>query len=118
MDRLYALSQTLLGDTKLNWPTQGALSLKIGRASVIGVQAKQAELNLRLDAAGLAIDPLTVADFGGAALAVRGRIDTKSLSPRGAITLDLDARVLDGILTLVEKFAPETASRRAASLRK
>ena len=42
---------------------------------------------------------LRVADFGGATLAVKGRIDTEAQSPRGAITLDLNARALDGITT-------------------
>jgi large subunit ribosomal protein L24 len=115
IDRVYALAQAIAGDTKFAWPAQGALSLTIGHASVFGVEARAAEVNLRLDANGLAIDPLMVADFGGAALAVRGRIDTKSLSPRGAITLDLDARTLDGILTLVEKLAPDAAEQLRSS---
>jgi large subunit ribosomal protein L24 len=115
IDRIYALAQAFAGDTKFAWPAQGALSLKMGHASVIGVEARGAEANLRLDANGLAIDPLTVADFGGAALAVRGRIDTKSSSPRGAVTLDLDARALDGILTLLEKLAPDAAAQLRSS---
>jgi large subunit ribosomal protein L24 len=111
LDRLYTLAQGLLGDSKFTWPTQGTVALKIGRASLLGVQARQGEVNLRLDGSGLAIDPLTIAEFGGAALAVRGRIDTKSASPRGAITLDLDARALDGILAIAEKVAPDAAQR-------
>jgi uncharacterized protein involved in outer membrane biogenesis len=116
LDRVHALAKAMLGDTAFAWPREGALSLKIGRASVLGVQAKQADVNLRIDANGLEIDPLMVADFGGAALAVRGRIDTKMASPRGAVTLDLDARSLDGVLAIMEKFAPETAEqlRRSA----
>jgi hypothetical protein len=115
VDRVYALTRALLGDTKFAWPRQGALALKIGRASVLGIQARQADVNLRLDANGLAIDPLMVADFGGAALAVRGRIDTKSLSPRGTLTLDLDARALDGIVALLEKVAPDAAAQLRSS---
>ena len=116
LDRAYALARAMLGDKAFAWPREGALSLKIGRASVLGVQAKQADVNVRLDANGLDIDPLMVADFGGAALAVRGRIDTRLASPRGTMTLDLDARSLDGVLAVLEKFAPETAEqvRRSA----
>jgi large subunit ribosomal protein L24 len=116
LDRVHALARAMLGDTALAWPREGALSLKIGRASVLGVQAKQADVNVRIDASGLAIDPLVVADFGGAALAVRGRIDTRLPSPRGTVTLDLDARSLDGVLAVMEKVAPETAGqlRRSA----
>jgi uncharacterized protein involved in outer membrane biogenesis len=111
LDRVHALAKAMLGDTALAWPREGALSLKIGRASVLGVQAKQADVNLRIDANGLDIDPLMVADFGGAALAVRGRIDTRMEAPRGTVTLDLDARTLDGVLAVMEKFAPETAAQ-------
>jgi uncharacterized protein involved in outer membrane biogenesis len=116
LDRVHALATAMLGDTAFAWPREGAVSLKIGRASVLGVQAKQADVNLRIDANGLELDPLMVADFGGAALAVRGRIDTRLASPRGAVTLDLDARTLDGVLAVMEKFAPETAEqlRRSA----
>ena len=61
---------------------------------------------MRLDANGLGIERLAVADFGGATLAVKGRIDTRSQSPRGALTVDVDARALDGIVAVLDKFAP------------
>jgi large subunit ribosomal protein L24 len=91
LDRVHALAKAMLGNTALAWPREGTLSLKIGRASVLGVQATQADVSVRIDANGLEIDPLSVADFGGAALEVRGRIDTRMESPRGP-TLHLDAR--------------------------
>ena len=94
-----------------DWPREGALSLKIGRGFIAGVEAKQTDVNLRLGATGLAIEQLAVADFGGAALAVKGRIGTNAQSPRGALTLDLDARALDGVTAALEKFAPQTADR-------
>ncbi|TMJ31258.1 MAG: hypothetical protein E6G96_07745 [Alphaproteobacteria bacterium] len=115
LDRLRALTQALLGQAMFAWPREGTISLKTDRALLLGVQARQADVNLRLDASGLAIDPLLVADFGGAALAVRGRIDTSSPSPRGTVTIDLDARALDGILALLEKVAPEAAERLRSS---
>jgi hypothetical protein len=111
LDRAHALAKAMLGDAAFAWPREGAVSLKIGRAFVLGVEAKQADVNVRIDANGLEIDPLRIADFGGAALAVRGRIDTKLASPRGAVTLDLDARTLDGVLAIMEKFAPATAEQ-------
>ena len=116
LDRVHAIATAMLGDTAAAWPRAGHLSLKVGRALILGVEAKQADVSVRLDATGLDIDPLTVADFGGAALAVRGRIDTRTASPRGTVTLDLDARALDGVLAVMEKFAPETAEqlRRSA----
>ena len=116
LDRVHAFAKAMLGDAAVDWPREGALSLKIARASIAGVEAKQVDVNIRIDANGLEIDQLAVADFGGAALAVKGRIDTKAKSPRGAMTLDLDARALDGVVALVEKFAPRVADqlRRSA----
>ena len=97
IDRVHALAKAILGDAEFDRPSQGALSFKIGRASIGGVEAKQSDIKMRIDSDGLAIDQLTIADFSGAALAVKGHIDTKTQSPRGAVTLDLDARSLDGI---------------------
>jgi uncharacterized protein involved in outer membrane biogenesis len=116
VDRLVALAKPMLGGTFSAWPREGALSLRIDRASVLGLQARQANVNVRLDGNGLDIDPLMIADFGGAALAIRGRIDTRTQSPRGTVTLDLDARSLDGVLAVLERVAPERADelRRSA----
>src|SRR5215470_8568565 len=66
---------------------------------------------MRVDANGFEIERLAIADFGGASLAVKGRIDGKAQSPRGAVTLDLDARALDGVMALLEKIAPQTAEQ-------
>jgi uncharacterized protein involved in outer membrane biogenesis len=116
-DRIQAVAKAVLGDTAFDWPREGALSLKIARALVAGVEAKQAEVDMRGDANGFEIARLAVADFGGATLAVKGRIDAAPRSPRGALTLDVDARALDGVLMLVEKIAPAASEqlRRSAS---
>ena len=116
LDRVLVVAKAMLGGAALDWPREGALSLKIGRALIAGVETKQIDVNLRLGAGGLAIEQFAVADFGGAALAVKGRIGTKAQSPRGALTLDLDARALDGVTAALEKFAPQAADqlRRSA----
>jgi uncharacterized protein involved in outer membrane biogenesis len=110
-DRTYALARSIAGDAAFEWPREGALALKIGRAIVAGVEAKNADVNMRLDADGLEIQRLALGDFGGAALAVTGRIDMRTPPARGAISLDLDARSLDGVVALLEKLSPEAASR-------
>jgi uncharacterized protein involved in outer membrane biogenesis len=110
-DRVYAVAKAVLGETTFDWPREGALSLKIARALVAGIEAKQAEIEVRGDANGFEIARLAIADFGGATLAAKGRIDAKAQSPHGAMTLDVDARTLDGILALVEKIAPEAGER-------
>jgi large subunit ribosomal protein L24 len=111
LDRAQAVAKAILGDTPLDWPREGTLSLKIGRAVLAGVEAKRADIDMRIDANGLEIERLAVADFGGAALAVKGRIDGKAQTPRGALTLDLDARSLDGVIALVDKLAPRAADQ-------
>ena len=115
-DRVHALAKSILGDTELDRPREGSLSLKVDRALVAGIEAKGADISMQLDASGLAIDRLTIADFGGALLAVKGRIDTRARSPRGALAIELDARALNGIIALLDKFAPASADqlRRSA----
>jgi uncharacterized protein involved in outer membrane biogenesis len=109
LDRLQVLASAMAAGAMPPWPREGALSLKIGRASVLGVAAKQVDVSMRIDVNGVQIDPLMIADFGGAAVGVRGRIDTSMDSPRGAMTFDVDARALDGVLAVAEKFSPQTA---------
>jgi uncharacterized protein involved in outer membrane biogenesis len=111
LDRVNALSKALLGGTAFDWPRDVTLSLKIGRAIVAGVEAKQTDVNMRIGANGIEIERLAIADLGGAALAVKARIDTKAQTPRGALTLDFDARTLDGLVILLEKFAPQAADQ-------
>ncbi|MBV8110639.1 MAG: AsmA family protein [Hyphomicrobiales bacterium] len=110
-DRVHAVAKAVLGSTTFDWPREGALSLKIGRAFVAGVEAKQMDVSMRADANGFEIERFAIADFGGAGLAVKGRIDSKTQSPRGVVALDLDVRALDGVMALLEKLAPQTAEQ-------
>src|SRR5438477_2643639 len=111
LDRVYALTQGMFADTAFEWPRAGALALTLGRAAVAGVEAKRADLKMQFDEHGLAIERLAIGDFGGASLAASGRIDTHLSAPRGAVTFDLDARALDGVAKLIERFAPQAAER-------
>ena len=110
-DRIHAVAKAVLGETTFDWPREGSLSLKIARALVAGIEAKQAEIEMRSDANGFEIARLAIADFGGATLAAKGRIDTKAQSPHGAMTVDVDARALDGLVALLDKIAPEAGDR-------
>jgi large subunit ribosomal protein L24 len=110
-DRVHAVAKAVLGDATFDWPREGALSLKVARAFVAGVEAKQTDVSMRADANGFEIERLAIADFGGTGLAVKGRIDGKTQSPRGALTLDLDVRAPDGVMALLEKIAPQTAEQ-------
>jgi large subunit ribosomal protein L24 len=116
IDRIQALGKAMFDDASFDWPREGNLSLKIGRAMIAGVDAKQVDVDMRIDARGVEVDRFGVADFGGASLAVKGRINTEAQSPHGTISLDLNARSLDGITTAVARFAPQVAEelRRTA----
>ena len=116
LDRVHAFASAALGEATFDWPREGKLSLKIARAVVAGIEARQADVDMRIDANGIDIAQLVIADFGGAAIAVKGRIDIHAKAPRGALTIDIDARSVDGVLMLVEKVAPQAAQelRRSA----
>src|SRR5208282_4946363 len=57
----------------------------------------------------LHIDRLSVGDLGGTALDVSGRIDELSSQPRGRLVLDLDAKTLAGLTSIVGKLVPQAA---------
>jgi large subunit ribosomal protein L24 len=109
LNRVHAVAKAIAGDVGFDRPQAGSLSLKIGRISVGGIEVKQSDVQMQIDSNGLEIDHLAIADFGGIALAAKGRIDTGAQSPRAAITFDLDANSLEGVTALAEKFAPQTA---------
>jgi len=108
-DRVHAVAKAIVGDAEFDWPQAGSLSLKIGRTSIGGIEVKQSDVRMQIDKNGLNIDQLAIEDFGGIALAARGRIDTGTQSPRGAITFDLDAKSFEGVTALAERFAPQMA---------
>jgi hypothetical protein len=56
LDRVNALSKALLGGAAFDWPRDVTLSLKIGRAIVAGVEAKQTDVNMRIGANGIEIE--------------------------------------------------------------
>src|SRR5439155_10466238 len=104
LDRGYALAQGLFGDAGFDWPREGALAIKIGRASAAGVEAKRADIAMRFGRQALEIDRFAIGDLGGAAVSVKGNLDGRGPTPRGTVTLALDAPALEGVATLVEKF--------------
>ncbi len=121
LDGAIAFVRSALAGTTLTRPGDIALALDFGRASYAGIDAKGATAKLKLDAGGLVIERLAIADFGGAVLNASGRIDTASSSPHGSIALALDAQRLAGVTALAARFAPgaadvlQTLSQRAAS---
>jgi large subunit ribosomal protein L24 len=116
LDRIHGLAKAMFGSGVFEWPREGTLSLKADRAIIAGVESKDTAVQARIDASGIGIDRFAVADFGGAALTVKGRIGNTVQSPRGALSIELDGRGLDGVLAVLDKAAPRLADqlRRSA----
>lgn len=111
LDRAWSLLQGLFDGTVFAMPREGLISAKIERATLAGIEARQADANVRFDANGLNIERLVIGDFGGASLAITGNLDTRARAPRGAVNLYLDARKLDGMAALLERVSPQAAAQ-------
>jgi len=113
IDRIIAVGRTVFAATP-DLPGETVLSLEIGHATMAEVDVKTVTAKLRFDKTGLNVERLAIGDVGGAAIDLSGHIEAPLSSPHGAIALDLDARNLDGALTLVAKVAPESAQTMRA----
>jgi uncharacterized protein involved in outer membrane biogenesis len=109
LDGTIAFARGALSGLSFELPSEVALALDVGRASLAGVDAKRVKAKLRLDGAGLALERVSVGDFAGATVEAGGRIEAPWTAPKGALTLDFDGKNLDGITALVERFWPTAA---------
>jgi hypothetical protein len=109
IDALMAFVNAARGATTFETPGEVSLGLGVGRAVVAGVTASNISARFRRDASGLHVERLAIGDVGGNSFDVSGRIDTTSSPPQGALTVRLDARNLAGVVTLADKFIPESA---------
>jgi AsmA-like C-terminal region len=119
LDRLQALTLAIFPDTVFDRPGEGKLELQVERASFWGIEARGSDVNLQFSRDGIRIEKLTIEDFGGARIEANGELDRGATPPRGKITLDLNARSLDGIAAILERLAPQQAAElrsRAARL--
>ncbi len=116
LDAVQSFLTAALAGSAAQKPGEMALAFDIGRATVAGVEAREAKGKLRFDGKGLQIDQLAVADLGGAAFTASGMLDTSVTNPRGNVSVDLDARDLSGVIALLARVAPALAEplRRAA----
>jgi large subunit ribosomal protein L24 len=116
-DAMLDFARTVLGDTKFDRPGELSLALDLGRLTLAGFEAKDAQAKLKFNTDGLQVERLAVADFGGIGLSGSGQIETGGEAPRGSLTLDLDARGWAGVDALAAKFLPQSADdiRRVTS---
>ena len=119
LDGVIGFGKSALSGLGLERPGELALAMDIGRAKIGGFDARNIAARFKLDASGLAIERLSVGDLGDTSFVATGRIQTQS-PPGGSITVNLDARDLNGMLALTEKFTPALAGplRRLAARQK
>ena len=119
LDAVIAIGKSALSGLGMERPREVKLVIEAARARFAGLDARNISTRLTLDAEGLAIERLSIGDFGDTSFVATGRMQTQP-SPGGSITVDLDARDLNGIIALAEKFAPALADplRRLAARQK
>ena len=123
LDRFYSLVQGVFGEAAAGWPGEGEVNVKAERARVAGIEVRRADVSMRYDRQAVEIERFAVGDFGGAAFSVKGQILSRAsspqgtMSPQGTVTVDLDARALDGVAALLEKidYAGAAEFRRRAT---
>ena len=108
IDAALAFGKALLAGSGIERPHDMAIAADIGHATIAGLDARDASVRLKVDAGGLQIDRLSVADLGGAAFSASGRIVTAP-SPQGSIDVNLDARDMTPVTALLARFAPKAA---------
>lgn len=110
IDAALGFGKALLAGTGMQRPRDMTIAADIGRASFAGFNARDASARLKVDAGGLQIDKLSVADLGGAAFSASGRIDTTQPTPRGSINVDLTASDMAPVMAVLSRFAPGTVA--------
>ncbi|MFN3657114.1 MAG: AsmA-like C-terminal region-containing protein [Pseudolabrys sp.] len=119
IDAALGFGKALVAGSKLARPHNMTIAADIGRATLAGFTARDASARVKVDGAGVEIDRLSIADFGGGAFSASGRIVTSGATPQGTMRVELDAPDLAPIVALMQRVAPETARAldvRAASM--
>jgi large subunit ribosomal protein L24 len=109
IDAALGFGNALIAGSAIERPHDMTIAIDIGRANIAGLIARDASVRLKVDAGGLQIDKLAVADLGGAAFSASGRIVTAAPSPQGSMRVDLDAPDMTPVMALLARFAPQTA---------
>ena len=117
IDTALGFGNALLAGSHIERPHDMTIAADIGHASIAGFEARELSARLKVDAEGLQIDKLSVANLGGAAFSASGRIDTASSPPQGSMSVDLDAPDMAPVMALLTRFAPKMAQtlQRGAS---
>ena len=119
LDAVLAFGGSTFAGLGLPWPREIALALDVERSRIAGFDVRNTVARISFDERGVSVDRLSVADFGSTSVQARGRIEIAP-APGGSISIDLDARQIDGVIALADKFAPAFAEplRRLAAQQK
>lgn len=115
LDALYGSVHKLLEGAKSPAPEEISLDLDFAKATLFGVSASGIAAHLQIDRNELSVQRLAIADLSGASFLARGRIADAMDNPHGSLTVDLDARKLDGIIAALSAISPEVAEQVRAS---
>jgi AsmA-like protein len=114
IDAALGFGKALLAGSGIERPRDMTIAADIGHATIAGLDARSLSAQVTVDGNGLQIDRLSVADLGGAAFSASGRIATAP-SPQGSLTVNLDARDMTPVITLLGRVAPKSAELAARS---
>ena len=109
VDAVLAFAKSAFSESGLDAPREVRLALEAERVRVAGFDALKVRARGTLDDSGIAIERLSVADFGDAAFEARGRIETGA-QRGGVLAVDLDASDMAGVIALADRFAPALAA--------
>ena len=115
IDAVWGFANAMLAGSVVDRPSEVALAVDVGRATIGGYEARKISARTRLGGGQLDIAQLSVEDFGGAGISASGQI-VLTPTPRGDIKLSLDARDVTALAALLGKSAPSIgdALQRAA----
>ncbi len=109
IDAALGFGNALISGSNIERPHDMTIAADIGRATIAGLNVRDASARLKVDAGGVKIDRLSVVDLGGAAFSASGSIVTVGQSPQGSMRVDLEAPDMTPLMTLLARFAPQTA---------
>ncbi len=105
LDALSEFAGGAFAGVGIEMPREIAVELEAGRARFAGFEARDSTAKLKFDPSGIQVERLSIVDFGNASIDASGRIETAP-APGGSIALDLDARQLDAVMAVADRFAP------------
>src|SRR5581483_73262 len=107
-DSMADLARSALAGLGLERPGEIALDIDVGHARIGGADARNIAARLSFGSDGIAIERFSIESLAKASLMATGSIRTRSAAG-SKVTAYLDARDLDGVVALADKYAPAIA---------